>query len=71
MKILLFKTNIDIKTDHATVSDLLDSEKRIMRWDLGNEDEFTVLFVMCSGLTEHTIEEMIKSLGFECEFWQG
>jgi len=50
---------------------LLDNEKKITRWELQNEDEFTVLFILCSGLRESEITEMITSLGFECEFWDG
>ena len=69
MKILLFKTNIDISKDKEKVAALLDIEKKVMNWSLENEDEFTVLLIMCSGLTENQIETIVSSIGFACVFW--
>jgi len=69
MKIVLFKTNIDIIKDKDIIAGLLDNEKRIMKWELLNEPGFTVLSVLYSGLISNEIEQKISALGFECEVW--
>jgi len=69
VKIVLFKTNIDIIKDKDIIAGLLDNEKRIMKWELLNEPGFTVLSVLYSGLISNEIEKKISALGFECEVW--
>jgi hypothetical protein len=71
LKLLLFKTNIDMLTDHEKIGGVLDLELKIIKWTLLQEPEFTVLSVLCSGLTKDSIETIVASHGFECEFWEG
>ena len=69
MDVLLFKTNIDSVANEEQIAQVFDKEKRIRNWQLINDDDFTTLTVLSSGITQDKIEEMIRSIGFECEYW--
>ena len=69
VKILLFKSNIGVQKERPRISEFLDNEKKITKWELLGEDEITVLSVLCSGLTMRNFKDKIKPFGFECELW--
>jgi len=69
MKLYLFKTSLYEGADRNKLAALLDSEKKIVHWNLSDEEKFTALSLLCFELTEPEFIAWMWDKGFACERW--
>jgi hypothetical protein len=66
-EILVFKTNIRYKKDVNKVSPLLESDSRVMDWNVDQMDIDNVLRIASDELHPTEVITMIQTAGYFCE----
>lgn len=67
MKILKFKTNIQSQAMLDKLSDILDKEELISKWNLDLESTDKILSISGEEITPEVITRSVKQAGFEAE----
>lgn len=66
--ILVFKTNLDNTECVTRVGELLGAHDAVLAWNVDVQDIDHVLRVECGeSMTAHTIINLLRDAGFECE----
>ncbi len=66
-EILVFRTNIRHKKDVNRVAPLLESDNRVMEWNVDQMDVDNVLRIAADDLQPNEVITMIQQAGFLCE----
>jgi hypothetical protein len=65
--VLVFTTNIKTKLDKRKVSNILNTNTDIIKWNIDTQDIDCVLRIVTNKLSISQIIETIKQHNFECE----
>jgi len=65
--ILIFKTNVTEEADVRRIAPLLDSDERVLQWNIDREDIDHVLRVKSDVLETGEVMRMIRVAGYTCE----
>ena len=66
-QILVLKTSIASKKDVKKIDILLDCHPQIVGWNIDLENCDKILQVVCNGITEADIVELLHLAGYEAE----
>ncbi|CAD5280737.1 MULTISPECIES: hypothetical protein [unclassified Imperialibacter] len=66
-EVLVFKTNIRYKKDVSKIMPLLESDNRVMEWNVDQMDVDNVLRIASGGLHPTEVITMIQTAGYFCE----
>jgi hypothetical protein len=66
-EVLVFKTNIRRKKDVSKVTPLLESDNRVVEWNVDQMDVDNVLRIASDELHPSEVIKMIRTAGFFCE----
>ncbi len=67
LEVLVFKTNISTEEDLIKLSQILDCERRILRWNVDQADIDNVLRIESRNLAPAYISNMVGDAGFQCD----
>ncbi|MBO9637533.1 hypothetical protein [Siphonobacter aquaeclarae] len=67
LDILVFKTSVHSPSDVVRLEDLLETDDRILRWNVDLEDVDKVLRIVSNTLTAPDVIRLLGAKGFTCE----
>ena len=67
MEILVFKTNLRFNKDLSKINPLINSEKRIEKWNVDRDDRDKVLRIEANNLMPAEVIQLIETAGYKCE----
>ncbi len=66
-QVLVFKTNLHMPEDAHRMAAILNSEEKIIQWNVAMDDSDRVLRVMSSVLQPYEVICLLEQAGFFCE----
>ena len=67
MEVLVFKTNLRFSRDLSKINSVINSEKRIQRWNVDRDDIDKVLRIESNNLRPAEVIKLIETAGYHCE----
>lgn len=65
--VLVFKTNVRFQNDLDNIAAYIDSESRILMWNVDMEDKDLVLRVEANAIEPGEVINLVKQAGYYCE----
>jgi hypothetical protein len=67
LEVLVFKTDISTEEDLEKLSQILDRERRILKWNIDRADIDNVLRIESRNLDPAYITKVVGDAGFQCD----